>query len=64
MYYGGLILFFGLVIYAIFQSIEIKLAKFDYGSSHVKQVLDGHSYVLISVICFIVLFLILFSTIG
>lgn len=65
MGHGGWLIFaIGTIIYAILQSITIKLAKFDSGSSHVKQVLNGHNYILIFVTCSIVLFLILFSTIG
>lgn len=64
MYYGGLIFVIGLISYLILESTAYKLSEFSSGSSHVKQVLNGHSYILIFVICSIVLFLILCSTIG
>lgn len=64
MFYGGLIFAIGVIIYLILESTAIKLSEFSSGSSHAKQVLNEHSYILISVICFIVLLLILFSTIG
>lgn len=49
LYSGCLIFAIGVIIYLILESTAIKLSEFSSGSSHAKQVLNEHSYILIFV---------------